>query len=69
VIVDQIADAANAKVLIQKSQAKTMTATLSNVPESKIKKLRDIGAEVLTIRALMAVSIYKIREEVRSRTS
>ncbi len=41
----------NAKVLIQKSQAKTMIATLSNVPESKIKKLRDIGAEVLTIKS------------------
>jgi len=41
----------NAKVLIQKSPAKTMIATLSNVPESKIKKLQDIGAEVLTIKS------------------
>lgn len=41
----------NAKVLIQKSTAKTMIATLSNVPESKIKKLQDIGAEVLTIKS------------------
>ncbi|HSA79071.1 MAG TPA: bifunctional diaminohydroxyphosphoribosylaminopyrimidine deaminase/5-amino-6-(5-phosphoribosylamino)uracil reductase RibD [Nitrospirota bacterium] len=40
----------NAKVLIQKSPAKTMIATLSNVPESKIKKLQNIGAEVLTIK-------------------
>jgi diaminohydroxyphosphoribosylaminopyrimidine deaminase/5-amino-6-(5-phosphoribosylamino)uracil reductase len=43
----------NAKVLIQKSQAKTMVATLSNVPESKIKKLQDIGAEVLTIKSVL----------------
>lgn len=43
----------NAKVLIQKSQAKTMVATLSNVPESKIKKLQDIGAEVLTIKSAL----------------
>lgn len=41
----------NAKVLIQKSPAKTMIATLSNVPESKIKKLQHIGAEVLTIKS------------------
>jgi len=41
----------NAKVLIQKSPAKTMIATLSNVPESKIKKLQNIGAEVLTIKS------------------
>ena len=41
----------NAKVLIQKSPAKTIIATLSNVPESKIKKLQDIGAEVLTIKS------------------
>jgi diaminohydroxyphosphoribosylaminopyrimidine deaminase/5-amino-6-(5-phosphoribosylamino)uracil reductase len=41
----------NAKVLIQKSRAKTVVATLSNVPESKIKKLQDIGAEVLTIKS------------------
>ncbi|HTP04989.1 MAG TPA: bifunctional diaminohydroxyphosphoribosylaminopyrimidine deaminase/5-amino-6-(5-phosphoribosylamino)uracil reductase RibD [Nitrospirota bacterium] len=43
----------NAKVLIQKSQAKTMVATLSNVPESKIKKLQDIGAEVLTTKSVL----------------
>jgi diaminohydroxyphosphoribosylaminopyrimidine deaminase/5-amino-6-(5-phosphoribosylamino)uracil reductase len=43
----------NAKVLIQKSQAKTIVATLSNVPESKIKKLQDIGAEVLTIKSVL----------------
>jgi len=43
----------NAKVLIQKSQAKTMVATLSNVPESKIKKLQDIGAEVLTTKGVL----------------
>jgi diaminohydroxyphosphoribosylaminopyrimidine deaminase/5-amino-6-(5-phosphoribosylamino)uracil reductase len=41
----------NAKVLIQKSAAKTMIATLSNVPEGKIKKLQDVGAEVLTIES------------------
>lgn len=41
----------NAKVLIQKSPAKTMIATLSNVLESKIKKLQDIGVEVLTIKS------------------
>jgi diaminohydroxyphosphoribosylaminopyrimidine deaminase/5-amino-6-(5-phosphoribosylamino)uracil reductase len=41
----------NAKVLIQKSAAKTMIATLSNVPEGKIKKLQDAGAEVLPIES------------------
>jgi diaminohydroxyphosphoribosylaminopyrimidine deaminase/5-amino-6-(5-phosphoribosylamino)uracil reductase len=41
----------NAKVLIQKSAAKTIVATLSNVLESKIKKLQDVGAEVLTIES------------------
>ncbi len=41
----------NAKVLIQKSPAKTMIATLSNVPESKIKKLQNIGVGVLTIKS------------------
>ena len=43
----------NAKVLIQKSEAKTMVATLSNVPVSKIKKLQDIGAEVLTTKSVL----------------
>jgi diaminohydroxyphosphoribosylaminopyrimidine deaminase/5-amino-6-(5-phosphoribosylamino)uracil reductase len=43
----------NARVLIQKSQSKTVIATLSNVPEIKIKKLQDIGAEVLTTKSVL----------------
>jgi len=41
----------NAKVLGQKSPAKTMVATLSDVPENKIRRLKDVGAEVLMIKS------------------
>ncbi len=41
----------NAKVLTQKSSAKTIVATLARAPKSKIKKLKDAGAEVLLTKA------------------
>lgn len=40
----------NAKVVTQSSPAKTMVATFSSAPKSKVKKLQDAGVEVLTIK-------------------
>jgi diaminohydroxyphosphoribosylaminopyrimidine deaminase/5-amino-6-(5-phosphoribosylamino)uracil reductase len=39
-----------AKVLTQKSPAKTIVATLSSAAKSKIRKLQDAGAEVLVVK-------------------
>ncbi len=41
----------NAKVLTQRSEAKTIIATLANAPKSRIKKLQQLGAEVLIARS------------------
>ncbi len=41
----------HAKVLTQKSPAKTIVATLANAPKIKIKKLQTAGAEVLTVKS------------------
>ncbi len=40
----------NAKIVTQRSPARTMVATLLGAPTSKIKKLQDAGVEVLTIK-------------------
>jgi len=40
-----------AKVLTQKSTSKTIMATLASAPKTKIKKLRDAGADVLLVRS------------------
>ncbi len=41
----------NAKVIIQKSSAGTIVATTAGAPKSKIKKLREAGAEVIIVKA------------------
>jgi diaminohydroxyphosphoribosylaminopyrimidine deaminase / 5-amino-6-(5-phosphoribosylamino)uracil reductase len=41
----------NAKVVTQRSPAKTIVAALLGAPKSKIKKLQDAGVEVLTIKS------------------
>jgi len=52
VIVDsRLRISVNAKVVTQRSPAKTMVATLSGAPKSKIKKLQDAGVEVLTVKS------------------
>lgn len=40
----------HARVLKQKSQARTIIATAAGAPENKIKKLQAVGAEVITIK-------------------
>lgn len=40
----------NAKVLTRKSSAKTIVAALAGAPKNKIKKLQDIGADVITVK-------------------
>ena len=41
----------NAKVITQKSRAKTIIATLAKSKKNKIRKLQDAGAEVLIVKA------------------
>ncbi len=41
----------HAKVVTQKSPAKTIVATLVGAPKSKIRKLQDAGVEVLTVKS------------------
>jgi diaminohydroxyphosphoribosylaminopyrimidine deaminase/5-amino-6-(5-phosphoribosylamino)uracil reductase len=41
----------NAKILAQKSSAKTIVATLATAPKTKIKKLHAVGAEVLFVKS------------------
>ncbi len=41
----------DAQVLVQKSPARTIVATLAGAPKVKIKRLRDAGAEVLPVRS------------------
>jgi diaminohydroxyphosphoribosylaminopyrimidine deaminase/5-amino-6-(5-phosphoribosylamino)uracil reductase len=51
VIVDtQLRTPLNAKVITQKSSAKTFIATLNRMPKGKFHKLLDAGAEILTSR-------------------
>jgi len=40
-----------AKVLTQQSSSKTIIATLATAPRTKIKKLRDAGADVLLVKS------------------
>ena len=40
-----------AKVLTQKSASKTIVATLATAPATKIRKLRDAGADVLLVKS------------------
>jgi diaminohydroxyphosphoribosylaminopyrimidine deaminase/5-amino-6-(5-phosphoribosylamino)uracil reductase len=42
----------NAKVLTQKSSAKTMVATIAGAPKNKIIKLQKAGVEVLTLKSM-----------------
>jgi diaminohydroxyphosphoribosylaminopyrimidine deaminase/5-amino-6-(5-phosphoribosylamino)uracil reductase len=42
----------NAKVLAQKSSAKTIVATLASAPKGKMTKLQKAGVEVLTVKAV-----------------
>jgi diaminohydroxyphosphoribosylaminopyrimidine deaminase/5-amino-6-(5-phosphoribosylamino)uracil reductase len=41
----------NARVLTQKSSAKTLIATLASAPQSKMKRLRNAGTEVITVKS------------------
>jgi diaminohydroxyphosphoribosylaminopyrimidine deaminase/5-amino-6-(5-phosphoribosylamino)uracil reductase len=41
----------NARVITQKSPARTIVAALRGAPETKIRKLRDAGVEVLLVKS------------------
>ncbi len=41
----------SAKIITQQSTATTVVATLASAPQSKIRKLQDAGAEVLTVKS------------------
>jgi diaminohydroxyphosphoribosylaminopyrimidine deaminase/5-amino-6-(5-phosphoribosylamino)uracil reductase len=57
-----------AKVLTQRSPAKTIVATLPNAAKSKIRKLQDAGAEVLVVKALRGrVDLKDLMKELGKR--